>query len=184
MSTATKLLTAEEFARLPDTGQLCELVRGEIVEVNIPKPRHGQICALISHFGLQYNDQHDRIHVLSNDAGVITEHDPDTVRGPDVWFVTYNRLPKGPLEYETYIDVVPEIVFEVVSPSDRWSELNRKITEYLAAGVSVVCVLEPDTESLQLCLPDNTRRTLSADEELRFPEILPEFAVPVRKFFE
>ncbi|MFQ5733255.1 MAG: Uma2 family endonuclease, partial [Planctomycetaceae bacterium] len=106
------------------------------------------------------------------------------VRGPDVWFITYDRLPKGPVDYDSYIDVAPEIVFEVVSPSDRWSEVSKKIAEYLGVGVLTVCVLEPETETLQLFLADNTSSTLSGDDELTFSDLLPEFAVPVRRFFE
>jgi len=184
MSTATKLITAEEYAAMPDLGRPTELVRGEIVEMNIPKGRHGQLCSLIAYLGHQYNERFDRIQVLSNDAGVITERDPDSVRGPDVCFATYGRIPKGPLDPDAYIDVAPEIAFEVVSPSDRWSEISEKIDEYLAAGVLVVCVVEPKLQTVRLFFPDQTSRTLSSDEELTFPEILPEFSVPVRKLFE
>jgi Uma2 family endonuclease len=174
MSTLTKLITAEEFAAMPDNGRPCELVRGEIVEMNIPKGRHGQLCSLIAYLGHQYNERFDRI---------ITERDPDSVRGPDVCFATYERIPKGPLE-DDYIEVAPEIAFEVVSPSDRWSEISEKINEYLAAGVLVVCVVEPKPQTVRLFFPDHTSRTLTGDEELTFPEILPEFSVPVRKLFE
>jgi len=182
MSTATKPITAEECAAMPDLGRPTELVRGEIVEMNIPKGRHGQVCSLIAYLGHEYNHRYDRIQVLSNDAGVITERDPDSVRGPDVSFATYDRLPKGPID-EAYIDVAPEIAFEVVSPSDRWSEISEKINEYLAVGVLVVCVVEPRTETVRLFFPDQTSRTLTDDDELTFPEILPDFSVPVRKLF-
>ncbi|MFQ5735210.1 MAG: Uma2 family endonuclease, partial [Planctomycetaceae bacterium] len=78
MSTATKLITVEEFARMPQPDNPCELVRGEIIEMNPPKPRHGQICAGIVYVGRRFNEDHDCMHVLCNDAGVITERDPDT----------------------------------------------------------------------------------------------------------
>ncbi|MGH7201285.1 MAG: Uma2 family endonuclease, partial [Planctomycetaceae bacterium] len=129
-------------------------------------------------------DQHDAGHVLCNDTGVITERDPDTIRGPDVWFIGYGKVPKGPLPSERYLDIVPEIAFEVKSPFDRWSDLLAKVTEYLHAGVSVVCVLDPQTETARVFYPDLPFVVLSGDDELIFPDQLPEFRVPVRRFFE
>src|SRR5690242_20415016 len=97
MATAEALLTAEEYALLPDNGQPTELVRGRIVPLSMPFPRHGQICGKISRIVGNFADQHDLGHVLSNDSGIITEHDPDTVRGADIAFYSYARVPRGPL---------------------------------------------------------------------------------------
>ena len=168
---------------MPETGFPCELVRGEIVEMTPPKPRHGQICAKIVFQGLRYNEDHDCMHVLANDTGVITERNPDTVRGPDVWFISYRKVPKGPLAYDTYLDIVPDIVFEVISPTDRWDDISSKVNEFLALGVPAVCVLEPQLSTGQRFGQDKSSRIFSADEELTFPEILPEFSVPVHRFF-
>ena len=120
---------------------------------------------------------------MCNDTGIVTDHDPDTVRGMDVCFYSYSRLPKGPLPAK-YAKVVPELVVEVRSPSDRWSRILKKVSEYLEVGVSVVCVLDPETETARVYRPDDPGRILSANEELTFPDILPGFAVPVRRFFE
>ncbi len=184
MSTVTKKITAEEFAGMPNPGFPCELVGGEIVEMNPPRPRHGQICGNIVYIGRRFNEDHDCMHVLANDTGVITERDPDTVRGPDVWFISYEKVPKGPLANDTYLEIVPDIVFEVISPSDRWDDISSKVNEYLALGVSAVCVLEPQLATVQVFAPDKSSRTFASDEELTFAEILPEFSVAVQRFFE
>jgi Uma2 family endonuclease len=120
---------------------------------------------------------------LCNDSGVITERGPDTVRGADVAFYTYARAPKGPLP-EGYLPVVPERVVEVVSPSDRWPKVLAKVAEYLGAGVSVVVVLDGERTSAMVFHDDGTTRTLSADDELTLPDLLPGFSVVVRRFFE
>ena len=97
-TTAPTLLTAAEFARRPDPGHPEELVRGRIVPMPPPTRRHGQICSQVrSIFSGNFFEDHDLGHVVSNDAGVITERGPDTVRGADVAFYSYNRVPKGPL---------------------------------------------------------------------------------------
>src|SRR5262249_54756044 len=97
MATAEALLTAEEYLLLPDDGQPSELVRGRLVTMNMPAPRRGQICAKIARFLGNFADQHDAGHVLTNDSGVVTERDPDTVRGAAVAFYGYDQVPRGPL---------------------------------------------------------------------------------------
>ncbi|HWE38180.1 MAG TPA: Uma2 family endonuclease, partial [Isosphaeraceae bacterium] len=90
-------LTAEQFGRRPDPGYPEELVRGTIVPMPPPRPRHGQICGEAYFLLRQAAEEHDLGHVVCNDSGVITERDPDTVRGADVAFYSYDRVPKGPL---------------------------------------------------------------------------------------
>ncbi len=177
------LLTAEEFLRLPDDGVPKELVRGKVVPVNVPFPRHGQVCGKVMRVLGRFLDGHDLGHLVSNDSGVVTEHNPDTVRGADVAFYSYSRLPRGPLP-ERYVDVVPELVFEVRSPTDRWREVLAKVIEYLDAGVTTVCVLDPARQTVHAYNNDLPDRIFRAEEELALPEVLGDFRAPVRLFFE
>src|SRR5947209_15752851 len=107
---AEKLLTAEEYFLLPDNGQPTELVRGRVVPVNMPTPRHGQICGQAYFLLRLFLQDHDLGQVVCNDSGVVTERDLDTIRGADVAYFSYQRAPKGPLP-EGYLAVVPEVVF-------------------------------------------------------------------------
>ena len=183
MSTATQLLyTAEEFARRPDPGYPEELVRGKVVAMPPPKARHGFTCAEIVFFLRLYLSDHDLGRVFANDSGVITERGPDSVRGPDVAYYSYAKLPKGPLP-EGYPDVPPDLIFEVRSPSDRWPRVYVKIAEYLDAEVSVVGVLDPEGRTLVLFDGDAPVRILNETDELTLPTLLPDFSVTVGKFF-
>ena len=96
MATVEALLTIEDYAHLPDNGQPTELVRGRIVTMDPPVPRHGQICNKVGRILGDFAEK-DLGHVLNNDSGVVTEHDPDTVRGADIAFYSYPKVPKGPL---------------------------------------------------------------------------------------
>jgi Uma2 family endonuclease len=187
MSTASAaaptLMTAAEFARRHDPGYPEELVRGRIVPMSLPTRRHGQICAQTVYLYRRFLDDHDLGQVVSNDSGVITERGPDTVRGADVAFYSYNRISRGPLPAD-YGEVAPELVVEVRSPSDRWPKILTKVAEYLNAGVLAVVVLDDDSRTALLCLADQAPRRLGPDDVLELPEILPGFAVPVRRFFE
>src|SRR5687767_57830 len=81
-----RLFTIEEFARLPDDGTPRELVRGRIISMPPPKPRHGKICFKSAQLLGGFNDESNVGHVLCNDSGVITQRGPDTLRGADVSF--------------------------------------------------------------------------------------------------
>jgi Uma2 family endonuclease len=175
-------MTAEEFGRRPDPGYPEELVRGRIVRMSVPDPRHGQICLKTGRIFGNFADELDLGHVLSNDSGVVTERGPDTVRGADVAFYSYQRVPRGPLP-RTYMTEVPELIVEVRSKSDRWPNVLAKVVEYLDAGVSVVVVLD-DNETRAHVHTAERSQILDADEELTFPEILPGFSCVVRRFFE
>jgi Uma2 family endonuclease len=184
MATAQQVLyTAEEFARRPDPGYPEELVRGRIVAMPPPKVRHGQVCSKVVRIVGNYADEHELGHVLSNDSGVITERDPDTVRGVDVSFYSYARVPKGELP-SSYLDVPPDLVLEVLSPDDRWRDVLEKVFEYLDAGVGVVIVLDPMRRTLRLFQGDEPDRILTDQDELTLPDLLGEFRVAIRRFFE
>ena len=114
---------------------------------------------------------------------MITEHDPDTVRGHGRRIYSYTRIPKGPLP-GNYGPEVPELVVEVRSPSERWPKIIAKAAEYLNAGVTAVLVLDDESRTAILFFSDRPTLTLRSDEELRLPEILPGFAVAVSRFFE
>lgn len=179
----TALMTAEEFGKRPDPGCPEELVRGRIVRMPPTVPRHGEVCVQCAYQFRRFLDDHDIGRVIGNDAGVITGRDPDTVRGPDIAFYSYERLPKGPLPM-TYIQQVPELVVEVRSPGDRWSKTHEKVAEYLAAGVLVVVVLEPESSSAHLFGADEEPRRLGPEDELTLPGVLEGFRVRVGRFFE
>lgn len=183
MTTAVALLTAEEYAELPDDGRPTELVRGVVVPMYLPTPRHGEICVRAILLLQQYLDGRPVGRLVCNDSGVITERDPDTVRGGDVAFFSYAKTPQGPLP-RGYLRVPPELVFEVRLTGDRWRQIQVKIGEYLEAGVTLVCVLDQQTETAHVFHSDQAPRVVTADQELTLPEVLADFRIPVRRFFE
>src|SRR5262245_28904410 len=111
--TANKPVTLEEFEALPRDGRMRELVKGKVVEMNVPKPKHGFICLEIGAILREFVKPRRLGRVFTNDSGVITERDPDSLRGPDVGYYSYARVPAGKVP-DGYYDAVPEIAFEVL----------------------------------------------------------------------
>src|SRR5690242_13958204 len=91
------LMTAEEFGNRPDPGYPEELVRGRIVRMPMPDRRHGYVCGNAYYHFREFVVGQDLGRVMTNDSGVLTERGPDTVRGADVCYYSYARLPRGPL---------------------------------------------------------------------------------------
>ncbi len=180
MSIGQELLTAREFSRatLPYEA---ELVRGEIVEMPPAGQAHGGICGNI-YFALRlWATAHDCV-VTTNDAAVLTERDPDTVRGPDVGLVSKSRLPEGKLPVGA-LEVPPELVVEIKSLSNRWPELHDKVGEYLNSGVAEVWLIDPEERAVIVYRADRSPRRFSEADELTSSTTLPGFSVPVADFF-
>jgi Uma2 family endonuclease len=104
-----RLLTAEEFLAKPHDGRRSELVRGRVVEMPPTNFIQGIICINIGAFLSSYVRHRDLGWVTGNDSGVITKRDPDSVRGPDVAFFSYQRVPKDSPP-AGYPEVAPELV--------------------------------------------------------------------------
>lgn len=184
MATVDTLVTADEYLALPDDGGPSELVRGRIVPVNVPSPWHGYVCGQLVQIVGAFVNEHDLGRVVSNDAGIVTGREPDTVRGADVCFYSYQRVPKGPVPKAGYWTAAPELVLEVRSPSDRWREVLTKVTEYLGAGVLVVCVIDPESETATIYDDEHPPRVVGRVEALSLVDVLPGFAMPLARLFE
>lgn len=79
--------------------------------------------------------------------------------------------------------MIPEVVVEVVSPSNLWTGLFTKVDEYLAAGVKVVVILDGDSQTASTYRPNVVQEIFRMADTLTIPDVLPGFSVPVAKLF-
>jgi len=185
VATPERLITIDEYLQLASQFDgPTELVRGRIVIMNPPYPWHGYVCGRVVLLVGGFIESNDRGYPACNDSGVATEHDPDTMRGADFAFYSYQRLPKGTFKQKGYLSVAPDLVIEVKSPSDAWKNILAKVAEYLNAGVTVVCVLDPERQTATIYQADEPEQTLTAEQTLAFPTVLPGFSAVVKRFFE
>ncbi len=181
---AEKLITAEEFARLsnPPDGSKQELVRGVIEIMPPPGFRHGarqvRVVTLLDQFAR--STRKGRVTV---ESGVITEHDPDTVRGPDVSFWSVDRLPLD-LEPEGYPLVVPDLCVEILSPGNTMRKILEKLREYFASGVRIVWIVDPEERTVMVYRSIEEGRIFHETATLSGEDVLPGFTCRVSEFFE
>jgi len=176
-------MTVEEFAALPPTDTFTELVRGVVVESPLRGFRHGVVCANVGFALFDYVRPRKLGWACSNNVGVITRRNPDTVRGPDLVFISNERLPSIS-KVHGYAEQPPELVVEVRSPEDRLWQLTKKVAEYLDAGVEAVCVVNPQEKIVSIVSRGFAARVLTESDELTLPEVFADFRVPVQAFFE
>lgn len=111
--------------------------------------------------------------VFAQDTGFKIEPNPDTVRAPDVAFLSRERAkdvpPRG------YAALAPDLVVEVVSPNDRTGELLAKVAAWLEAGARPVWVIDPARHQARVCRPDGDLAIVSADGSLDGEDVIPGF---------
>ncbi|WP_439623142.1 Uma2 family endonuclease [Gemmata sp.] len=174
-------MTAEEFFALHGSESNVDLVRGQIVRYPMPGAKHGVVCLAAGAIIRDFVRAGKLGRVMGNDTYIRIS--PDSVRGADVCYVSYDRLPQGSTP-DGMLEVPPDLVIEVRSPSDLWTDALGKMLDYIRIGVPVVVILDPPTESASVYRPGTRQDIFEKDQTLTLPDVLPGFAVPVARFFE
>lgn len=177
------LLTAEELAELPDEGSRVELIEGVLQQIPPAGFDHGLISATIASRLDRYVRDHALGRVVGAETGFVLARNPDTVLAPDAAFVNADRLPP-PGQRHGFAALAPDLVVEVVSPSDRAAAVADKALRWIEAGVRLVWVIYPDRGLVAEHVPDGTVHLLQGDDALDGGDVLPGFRVPARELFE
>ena len=171
------LLTAAELLALPDDDYRYELVRGKLIRMPPPGSRHGRTVVRVASRLDQFVDER-QLGTVFADSGYLLEWGPDTVRAPDISFISAARLPPDqvPAGYPT---LAPDLAVEVLSPSERPGARREKLWDYFTAGTRLVWEIDPAQRTITVYRSVHDRTTLAATDELTGAEVLPGFACRV-----
>jgi Uma2 family endonuclease len=176
------VLTAEDLFRKGDIGP-CELVMGELIRLSLSGAAHGKLVAQIGAL-LDACIRPRRLGVVCGaETGFILERDPDTVRGPDASFVSRDRIPPDG-EPEGYWPFAPDLAVEAISPNDLYREIEQKVEDYLRAGVRLVWIVNPDSQTITVYRPPSEAHILRIGDTLTGADVIPGFEVSVSEVFE
>jgi Uma2 family endonuclease len=182
---ATPLMSAEEFFefchRPENQDRHFELERGRIVEMPLAGERHGVVCGNAAGILWALARQRKRGHVCTNNSGLIVERDPDTVRGADV--TLYDDVRRYEDLNPKYSHQAPTLLVEVMSPNDKPGKTIRRVYRFLAMGVSIVWVLDPEDRTLDVFRRGQEPVELTADQEVTGEDVLPDLRCKVADFF-
>jgi Uma2 family endonuclease len=173
--------TIEDVIRLNESeGRLFELVDGTLVEKAMGW-QESLLAGVIMQWLNNYLDQH-RIGVATGPDGM-TRLFSDTVRGPDVAFVAWSRLPGGRIPTDPIPNLVPNFVIEVLSASNTYSEMSRKRREYFHAGVELLWMVDHRSRTVTVFRSPQDALVVAEGQMLGGGNVLPDWQVDVAELF-
>lgn len=194
MSTASspKLITTEELLALPDDGVERWIINGELREageggepMTVRNSLHSFVMAEVVRVLANWRRRQPkpRGKVYCGEAGVKLRWDPEVTIGADVAYASAELLAKQ-TGSTTLIEGVPELIVEILSPNDTIDQINEKIDAYLAAGVPLIWIIDPQRRLATIHQPGSMPRLVTENDELEGGEALPGFRVRFAELFE
>lgn len=188
----TEQLTIEEYIRLFDKEGPLEIIDGEII---IMSPNvFGHIFTIRTLFLILHTfvTNFKLGEVFTESTFVLPDTSKQWVKGsrlPDLIFIRAGRLDdyktNTPDWREKPLMIVPDLVVEVVSPGDSYSDIDRKVDTYLADGVERIWIIDPQRRKVRVHLQAQAHPITYKDSQmLDGGETLPEFSVKVSELFE
>jgi Uma2 family endonuclease len=173
-------MTAEELMNLPDEPLCHELIKGELLTMPPPGAKHGAVTMELSSPLHVYVKANQLGVVFGAETGFVLERNPDTVLAPDSSFIRgarLNTLPDG------YLEMAPDLVVEVISPSQSRPEMERKATRWLEYGVLEVWLVDAKRRTVDIRRPTGNNQLLREGDDLTGGDIVPGFRISLSRIF-
>ena len=183
MSTTEQLMTADELLRMPDDGFRYELVKGELRKMAPAGHEHGRVAVRFTWRLAQYVETNQLGVVYAAETGFRLSTDPDTVRAPDIAFVSRERL-EAVKNTSGFFPGAPDLAVEVVSPGDTYTEVEEKAMDWLAAGARMVLALNSRKRTVTVFRSLNDIVILGDDAILDLDDVVPGFKIAVKDIFD
>ena len=182
MVITTRPITAEELLNMRDDGFRYELVRGELRKMPLAGHVHGKHTASIG-VSLAVYVKANRLGVVyAAGTGFKLASNPDHIRAPDAAFVRRERA-EAVGDAPGYFPSAPDLVIEVVSPSDRYAEVDEKDSDWLDAGAQAV-VVNPRGSVVRVHRSLTDVVVLTESDTLDVSDVVQGWQMPVREIFE
>jgi Uma2 family endonuclease len=179
--TPTAAMTAEELLHLNLPDRRTELVQGKLVVREPAGYHHGDVSMRLAAAIAPYVYAHDLGRAFAAETGFTIARNPDTVRAPDVAFISHERLPvPAP---RGFAELAPDLAAEVLSADDRPGEVLEKVADWLKAGSRLVWVVDPSREQARIYRGDGSERMLAKDDALDGEDVLRGFSCPLETIF-
>jgi len=159
----------------------CELLDGRIVPLSPTSGEHGRLEFNLAFELGKFVREEGLGWTLSGEVGIFIRRNPDRIRGADVAFVSRVRAPEGPPK--GFLELAPELIAEIVSPTDRWQDIRAKLDDYFSIGVQQVWIVEPDPHSVLVYRSPTEAAKLGEDDTLQGEGVLAGFSLPVARLF-
>jgi Uma2 family endonuclease len=183
MALAHKLMTAEDLLRLPDDGQRHELIAGELRTLPLASMLNGRIAAMLGSKLVQHVTGQNLDEVSAAGTGFQLAHNPNTVLAPDMAFVGRERAEAVGAIEEGFFPGAPDLAVEVISPNDRYTEVEETVSAWLAAGCRMVIVVNPRRRTVTIHRSRDQVRQLTEADTIEGGDVVPGWSLPVAVLF-
>ncbi len=167
-------MTSEELLQLDLPNKRAELVRGMLVVREPAGFRHGAVVARMTQRISQFVEERQLGVVVAAETGFTLRRDPDTVRAPDIAFISGARCPDP--EFASFAELAPDLVVEVLSPSDRPGEVLAKCADWLDAGSRLVWIVDPGRREGRVHRADGSATFIADTGSFDGEDVMPEFS--------
>jgi Uma2 family endonuclease len=179
-----RLVTAEQFWAMPEPlDKRIELVNGHVVELLALTAQQGLIVGNVYRALREHVERDDLGLVFTSGLGYVLSREPDSVRMTHASFISWDSLPKQGVP-DWFVEGPPLIAVQVVGPYDQASELQERVSHFLAAGTRQVWILWPQSREVEIRIIDGVERRLRPNDQFDGWAVLPGFRVPVASLFE
>lgn len=182
----TRLFTAADLELLPTdlpSGPIdYELDNGRLVPIMVPPGNLHGAAQLRIGTQLMIQGELKGHGKARTEVGVILWRSPDRVVTPDVLFVANKSLPIR-TSPEGYLETIPELVVEVRSKNDSLKFVERKVRDYLKAGVEIVWVADWSARTVTAHTAAGEPTVFGESDTLKLPGLIPDFSMPVADVF-
>ena len=175
-----KVWTDADLAALPRDGYKYELLDGGLIMSPV-HANHGMICVRVASLLFHFNDQHRLGEVYDSSTGFRLTS--GVLLSPDVAYVSKARLKKLLAAPDKFLQGAPDLVVEVLSPSDRMVQVNRKLDLYFEHGTKLAWLINWRKNQIHIYTSDSIEALTNATDFLTGGSVLPGFKCRVSRVF-
>jgi Uma2 family endonuclease len=173
-ATSTALMTAEELMQLPDDDLRHELINGELITMPLPRLPHGRVAMRLGAALAQFIWDHDLGEAYITDVGFQLTWNPDTVVGPDISFISKERVERAG-DVEGYWQGPPDLAVEVFSPGYRPGKVSKRISRLFNFGTKQVWIVDLKHREVRVYRSESDITRFSGSDYLEAPDLFPGF---------
>ena len=182
-------MTVAEFERIaPLLDGPSELVDGELRLMSPTNYRQGLLSNRIAYAITRFLEEHPDVggDVVGAETGFRIDDPEHPVQAPDAGYIRVGRAPDetgGVDGLDHFMDGAPDLAVEVQSPSETSADIRAKADRWLAAGATAVWIIDGRRETVQVLHLGAPATTLTHNDSLTAPDLLPGFTMPVARLF-
>ena len=189
MSTKAKKLTYDEWLALPETKKRYEIVDGVLTIPPAPTADHQWLMMEILRPLDDFVRARDLGVVLPVPVDLLIQREPLRTRQPDILYLSVERTGirgRAELKGLQFLELSPDLVVEVLSPSNTRRDIQQKLDDYRSVGVLECWLVSPEAETIEVLRISVeeviTESIFGVDDTLR-SQVLGDFTLPLRDIF-